>query len=214
MSSSLTIGFDLDMTLVDSAAGICACMTAVLDRHSIRGISEDSMYATIGRPLRDAFADWVPQDKVDEIVAEYRADFDSIALPVMKLLPGAIEALDLLERKEDVSILVVSSRKQESLESILDYLNIRKRFRLIKGGVFGEQKGEVLREEGCAIYVGDHVGDVRGAKAGGCLSIAVCTGPSTRETLEAEGADVIMNSLEEFPTWLSTFLHRGLGTAD
>ena len=30
MSSRLTIGFDLDMTLVDSAAGICACMTEVL----------------------------------------------------------------------------------------------------------------------------------------------------------------------------------------
>ena len=163
------------------------------------------MYETIGRPLRDAFADWVEEDKVDEIVAEYRANFDSIALPVMKLLPGAKEVLDLCN---DMNVLVVSSRKQESLESILNYLGIYQRFSLVKGGAFGEKKGEILKEAGCAIYVGDHEGDVRGAKTGGCLSVAVCSGPSTRETLAAEGADVIMDSLLEFPPWLSSNLDK------
>ena len=206
MSECITIGFDLDMTLVDSAAGICACMTEVLKRHQVDGVTQNTMYETIGRPLRDAFADWLPEDKIDEIVSEYREIFDSIAFPVMKLLPGAKEALELCK---DMDVLVVSSRKQESLEGILDFLNIRDKFSAIKGGAFGDQKGEFLKEAGCAIYVGDHEGDIRGAKVGGCLSVAVVTGPSSRATLEAENPDVILDNLKAFPAWLSAHLEKG-----
>jgi len=56
------------------------------------------------------------------------------------------------------------------------------------------------------MYVGDHTGDVAGAKVAGCYSVAVATGPISRELLAAEGADVVFDSLEPFSAWLGTHL--------
>ena len=202
-----TIGFDLDMTLVDSAAGITACMSDSLKAFKIKGITTEQQYKTIGIPLRDAFAQWVEEGKVDEVVAYYRSKFDEIAFPHMKLLPHALEALTACEA-HNVEVLVVSSRKQESLEGLLRYLNIIDKFSLVKGGAFGEAKGAILKEAGAAIYVGDHEGDVRGAKAGECFSIAVCTGPSTQESLAAENPDILMKDLSEFGPFLDKYMNE------
>lgn len=43
---------------------------------------------------------------------------------------------------------------------------------------------------------------VRSAKAAGCFTIAVTTGPIPREEFEKEGADIIFPSMPDFATWL------------
>ncbi|MEE1766819.1 HAD hydrolase-like protein, partial [Streptomyces sp. JV185] len=58
------------------------------------------------------------------------------------------------------------------------------------GGLWAEAKGHALREHGAHIYVGDHTGDVRGARTAGALSVAVTTGPCDATELRAAGADV------------------------
>jgi phosphoglycolate phosphatase len=45
--------------------------------------------------------------------------------------------------------------------------------------------------------IGDAVQDVRAAKANGCRIIAVTTGAHSREDLDAEGADLVVNSLRD-----------------
>ncbi|MEM1445600.1 MAG: HAD hydrolase-like protein [Planctomycetota bacterium] len=47
------------------------------------------------------------------------------------------------------------------------------------------------------VVIGDTVRDVACAKAHGCVSYAVCTGSGTRPELEAAGADVVVDSLED-----------------
>ncbi|MEM7575976.1 MAG: HAD hydrolase-like protein [Planctomycetota bacterium] len=47
------------------------------------------------------------------------------------------------------------------------------------------------------VVIGDTVRDVACAKAHGCVSYAVCTGSGTRDELEAAGADVVADSLED-----------------
>jgi len=83
----------------------------------------------------------------------------------------------------------------------------------LTGEVWGVGKGEVLRREGCAIYVGDHVHDVEGAHAAGILSVSVLTGGSTRDELLAAGTDVVLDDLTRFPEWYADHLASGGRTA-
>lgn len=73
------------------------------------------------------------------------------------------------------------------------------------GNLWAEQKALALREHGASIYVGDHVGDVRGARFAEALSVAVPTGPCSAGELSAAGADVVLGDLTEFPRWFSDY---------
>ena len=87
----LIVGFDLDMTLVDSASGIAACMTETLRQRGIDTISRAEMVATIGEPLETALGRWVGPDMAADASAEYRVLFPSVGLPHITLLPGVVE---------------------------------------------------------------------------------------------------------------------------
>ncbi len=67
-------------------------------------------------------------------------------------------------------------------------------------------KAEALLEHGATVYVGDHVGDVAGARAAGVLSVGVPTGPVGADELRAAGADVVLADLAEFPAWLDGYV--------
>ncbi len=73
---------------------------------------------------------------------------------------------------------------------------------LVVGDRFAEGKGEVLREIGAQVYVGDHTGDVVAAIGADAASVAVATGPTSAEDLATAGADVVLASLTELPGWL------------
>jgi len=194
------VGFDLDMTLVNSSEAISATMKHVLEARGISHVTKQEMLRTIGMPLRNAFALWLQEEELlDEIVAEYRAAFDEIGLPSIHLLPGALDTLTLLARSH--KLIVVSSRMQPSVVKILQQTEIDCFFAVVVGGVFGEDKATSLIQHGAVCYIGDHQGDVRGAKAAGSYSIAVLSGHSTREELSAEEPDVMLDSLEEFASW-------------
>lgn len=75
----------------------------------------------------------------------------------------------------------------------------------VVGWLWAEAKAEALKEHGASVYVGDHVGDVRGALTAGALSVAVPTGPIGADELRAAGADVVLTDLTEFPAWLESY---------
>ena len=66
-------------------------------------------------------------------------------------------------------------------------------------------KAEALLEWGASVYVGDHTGDVRGARTAGALSVAVTTGPCDAAELRAAGADGVRADLTEFPAWCAEY---------
>jgi phosphoglycolate phosphatase len=47
---------------------------------------------------------------------------------------------------------------------------------------------------------------VQAARVAAAVSVVVCTGPQSAETLVTAGADVVLEDLTGFPAWLSTFL--------
>ena len=73
--------------------------------------------------------------------------------------------------------------------------------------IFSEEKGISLKEFGAQIYVGDHPGDVKGAKVANALCVAVPTGPTSAAELLETGADVVLyGGLAEFRDWFQGWL--------
>ena len=199
----LVVGFDLDMTLVDSADGIVEC---IVYAGSLQGATVDpaEVYPTVGWPLDHVFPRWVPEVDPEILMAAYRERYLTHVIPFTKVLPGAREAIaavhDLGGR-----VLVISAKRGDHVEAVLAAGGMPAD--LVVGSRFAEAKGATLLEEGAWAYVGDHTGDVLAARHAGALAVAVPTGPTTAEELWAAGADVVLPGIEAFPDWL----HQALG---
>ncbi|MEU1073383.1 MULTISPECIES: HAD family hydrolase [unclassified Streptomyces] len=197
-----TVGFDLDMTLIDSRPGIHACYTRLAeDTHT--PIDADAAVSRLGPPLEWELSHWFPEDRVPEMAARYRELYPTYAIAPTHALPGAADAIRAVQELGGRAIVVTAkNRPQAALH--LTHLGLEPD-ELI-GGLWAEAKAEALRAHGASVYVGDHTGDVRGAHAAGALSVAVPTGPiGTRELREA-GADVVLADLTEFRPWWKAYV--------
>ncbi|MYW14045.1 HAD hydrolase-like protein [Streptomyces sp. SID2955] len=201
MASTLTVGFDLDMTLIDSRPGIRACYLALSERTGTF-IDADLAVTRLGPPLVDELTQWFPAERVPAMAALYREMYPSIAVAASPAMDGAREAVDAV-RAAGGRTMVVTAKYEPNAKLHLAHLGIEPD--VVVGDLWAEQKAAALREYGAGVYVGDHVGDVRGARAAGAFSVAVATGPCPAEELASAGADVVLTGLSAFPGWLSGY---------
>jgi phosphoglycolate phosphatase len=200
-SSALTVGFDLDMTLIDSRPGIHACYTALAERTGTY-IDADLAITRLGPPLADELVNWFPEDRIEAMSDLYRSMYPTIAIAATPAMPGAREAIAAV-RAAGGRAIVVTAKYEPNAKLHLEHLGIEPD--AVIGDLWAEQKADALREHGAGVYVGDHVGDVRGARIAAALSVAVATGPCDAEELRTAGADVVLGDLSEFPEWLSNY---------
>ena len=193
------IGFDLDMTLVDSADAIVDSIRHTCREYGVE-IDEDHVRAGVGLPLDRVFPDYIPDVPYAEALEIYRARYLSHGLAMQEVLPGAREALEAVVA-DGCTILVVSAKKDSHVRAVLEEVGLAHLVRDVVGERFAETKSDALRDADAKVYVGDHVGDVLGARGAGDYAVAVATGPTTREALAAAGADVVMDDLTGFVDW-------------
>ncbi|MEU7109633.1 HAD family hydrolase [Streptomyces sp. NPDC046215] len=195
---SFTVGFDLDLTLVDSRPGIRAAYESLA---ALTGtyIDVDLVCSRLGPPLERELANWFPAAEVARVAELYRAGYPEHAIRASPPMPGAHAALAAVRELGGRSI-VVTAKYERNARLHLDHLGLAAD--VLAGDLWAEQKGTALREHGAGVYVGDHTGDVRGARTAGALSVAVATGPCDGAELRAAGADVVLDDLTAFPGWL------------
>ncbi|WP_097868493.1 HAD family hydrolase [Streptomyces sp. rh34] len=197
----LTVGFDLDMTLVDSRPGIAAAYRALSAETGVP-IDVDLVVSRIGPPLETELAHWLPADRVPAAADRYRELYPDHAIAPSTALAGARESVAAV-RALGGRAIVVTAKYEPNAKLHLAHLGIEPD--TVVGRLWAEAKGEALREHGAQVYVGDHTGDVRGARAAGALSVAVTTGPCDAAELRTAGADVVLEDLTGFPAWLAAF---------
>jgi phosphoglycolate phosphatase len=208
-SAQLVVGFDLDMTLVDSADGIAATFaSALLDSPGAQDvrIGREDVWPWVGLPLEQMTAALAPQADPAQVARLYRSRYAAVGVPLTRLLPGAVEAFAAV-RDAGGRVLVVSAKAEAGVNDVLTAVGLDTgpaRPDLVVGGLFAAAKGHRLRSEGAGVYVGDHCGDVEAARVAGAISVAVLTGPQQTSVLAEAGADVILEDLLGFPGWLST----------
>ncbi|WP_030208467.1 HAD family hydrolase [Streptomyces bikiniensis] len=198
----LTVGFDLDLTLLDTRPGIRATWQAFA-ADTGAAIDADLVVTRLGPPLEHEMAYWFPQERVPEMVSRYRALYPEHAIAPTVLMPGAEDALRAV-REAGGRTLVVTAKNGPHAELHFAHLGIEPD--AVVGGLWAEGKAEALRAHGARVYVGDHVGDVRGAAAADAVSVAVATGPCPAEELREAGADVVLPDLTDFRAWWEGYL--------
>lgn len=197
-----TVGFDLDMTLIDSRPGIHATYVALSDRTGTY-IDADLTITRLGPPLEQELAHWFPDEQIPQMVELYRELYPAYAIEGTLAMPGAREAVDAV-RAAGGRAIVVTAKYEPNAKLHLEQLGIEPD--AVAGWLWAEAKAEALREYGASVYVGDHTGDVRGAKAAAALSVAVPTGPCDEAELRAAGADVVLTEgLPGFPDWFGAY---------
>ncbi len=201
---NFVVGFDLDMTLVDSADGIADALQKVFADHGVV-VARADVLATIGLPLDMVFPLWLPDESYEQLLDEYRDYYGRYGIPQSKLLPGARDAIDAIHEAGG-RVVVVSAKKKDFVDRVIEVVQLP--VDVTYGYVFAEAKGKALLAERAVIYVGDHEGDIRAARAANALSFIVTTGPMTRIELLEHDPDVIAESLSEFRPWLAAWLSR------
>ncbi|MFD9209616.1 HAD family hydrolase [Streptomyces sioyaensis] len=206
----LTVGFDLDMTLIDSRPGIKAAYQELSARTGTF-VDAEAAVTRLGPPLEQEIRRWFPEERVTEVSALYRTLYPAHAITATTAMPGAREAIAAVHAAGGRAI-VVTAKYEPNAKLHLTHLGLAAD--AVIGSLWAEAKAEALRAHEAQVYVGDHTGDVRGAHTAGALSVAVATGPCEAHELRAAGAEVLLADLTDFPSWLERYVAEGAEGSD
>jgi phosphoglycolate phosphatase len=201
-TAPLTVGFDLDMTLLDTRPGLRATYEA-LSAETGTYIDADLVVTRLGPPLLNEIRNWFPEDEAERVVARYRELYRDHAFAPTVPLPGAHAAVEAV-RAHGGRVAVITGKYEPNAYLHLEHAGMAAD--IVIGDLWAESKGEALREHGASIYVGDHLGDIRGARHAEAVAVGVATGPYGADELREAGADVVLADLTGFPEWLDRHL--------
>jgi phosphoglycolate phosphatase len=200
--------FDLDGTLTDPLLGITNSWKYTLKKLNIE-IDADILKTFIGPPLEKTFSEYFKFDTEDTEIGKkyYREYFSEKGLYENTLYDGIEKLLNELKSGNKVCILA-TSKPIVFAKKIIKYFNIDSYFKYTVGGnlegTFVEKEDiikYVIEEYNLkkpeTIMVGDRKYDIIGAKKNGIKSIGVLYGYGSKEELEKEGPEYIINNAKE-----------------
>ena len=190
------VGFDLDMTLIDSRPAIMASF-AELARETVTAIDLDHVDRRLGIKLEDELAFWFPPGERAAAAQTYRKHYVRLA-ELTTALPGAPEALAAV-RAAGERVIIITAKHAISVEPSLRAAGLAadELFTF----VHGPEKAAVLRRLDAAAYVGDTPPDMAAAVQARTRAVGVATGSFAAADLADAGAEVVLDSLEQFPGW-------------
>jgi phosphoglycolate phosphatase len=191
------VGFDLDMTLIDSRRAILATWAALAAETGVP-VDLADVDRRLGAKLEDEIAHWFPAGQQDTAVTIYRRHYLTVAAELTTALPGAPEALDAV-RQAGQSAVIITAKHESSVRPSL--LAVGLSGDDLFTNLHGAEKAGVLARIRAAAYVGDTPADMQAATAARVTAVAVPTGSFPARDLRAAGADVLLGSLHEFPPW-------------
>lgn len=200
----MVVGFDLDMTLVDSRPAVMAAFEE-LARETGTVIDLAAVDGRLGIKLEDEVGYWYPAEEQTAALAIYRRHYVRLAAAHTAVLPGAQEALAAVRAAGDRAVIITAKHPISVGPSLVAAgLTADEVFT----HVHGPEKAAVLRRLAATAYVGDSPPDMAAAVAAGVRAVGVSTGSFGEGELYEAGADVVLDSLTGFPSW-----YRALATA-
>jgi phosphoglycolate phosphatase len=195
--AALVVGFDLDMTLIDSRPGIAATLDALSAETGV-DIDAALVIERLGPMLEEELANWYPQEHVGVMSDRYRELYADLGVPGCALLPGAREAVETVAAAGGRSV-VVTAKYEPSARKCLEHVDLA--VDVVVGWRWGPDKATTLAEHGAVAYVGDTPSDMAAARTADAIAVGVPSGPHPAEELRAAGADVVLASLGDFSAW-------------
>jgi phosphoglycolate phosphatase len=203
------VGFDLDMTLVDTRRGIKAALLRLAEETG-RPIDADAIVAALGPPIADALSPWFADEELIEAVQTFRRHMAEVGVMNVQPLPGAAAAMNAA-RAAGLAVVVITSKIEPLALATLRHAELLAD--RIFGNVWADGKAAPLVTASAICYVGDHPGDMAAASAAGVPGYGVTSGASSRAELLEAGATHVSASLESFPAWLKSRVGSATSTA-
>jgi phosphoglycolate phosphatase len=198
--TALPVGFDLDMTLIDSRRAVMASFAGVAADTGVP-IDPAAVDRRLGIKLQDELAYWFPPEQIAVAVGIYRTHYSRLLAELTTRLPGAAEALAAV-RAAGARVVVVTAKFGPTAQLSLDATGLAADEMFSE--VHGPEKAAVLAALGAGVYVGDTPADVSAAATAGIHGIGVTTGSFSADDLRAAGATDVLASLTEFPALYRT----------
>lgn len=201
---------DLDGTIINSMMGVTSSVQYALSKVNIEVNDLNSLKKHIGPPLKEGFMNYynMSETESDNTVLEYRKFYKEKGVHMNELYEGISDLIRDL-RSEDTRFIVATSKPEIYARQILESFNIIELFHDVCGATLDgtrSNKTDVIRyalekhkivDLNNVIMVGDTKYDIEGANAVGIPSIGVLYGFGTKEEIEQEGADYIVDSVKK-----------------
>jgi phosphoglycolate phosphatase len=198
------VGFDLDMTLIDSRRAILASFAGVAADTGV-AIDPAGVASRLGIKLEAELAHWFPPAAITGAVRVYRGHYLRLAGPLTSVLPGAAEALAAV-RAAGARAVVITAKYELTARLSLEGVGLSADE--LFADAHGTEKGAVLKAIGAAAYVGDTPADMAAAAMAGAHAVGVATGSFTAAELRAAGAADVLSSLADFPPLYRAIIAR------
>ncbi|MEM0253944.1 MAG: HAD family hydrolase [Candidatus Bathyarchaeia archaeon] len=204
---------DLDGTLVDSREAYREAAKRAFKTINLE-FSEEAAFG-IPKSLEQGLPldRYMPRDKIKPFLDVYLSTYYELTGSLTKPFPNVYKTLEQLSMKAKLALLTMRFVSAESVRAELEKFGIAKYFCCILTALntslpkpfpdgllrCAELLGVNIRD---CIVVGDSIADVRAGKNSGAKTVAVLSGLFTREELEKENPDLILNSIKELPDFL------------
>jgi len=207
-TEKIVLSFDLDNTLINNRKGIVNSFNYALRKYNLPEISKSEIEKMIGIPLNDMFAK-ISNLNPSLLSSTFREYYGVKGIYQSYLLPGVKKKLKELKKKKFI-MGIITSKKQELAERILEILKIKKYFDYILGeteeikelGKLDPKLRTILQDKYPGyniIVIGDHPKDVLLSNNLNCPFIGVLTGHHSANQLKElkEGKGLVLNSIGE-----------------
>ena len=207
--------FDLDGTVLDTVEYIADSLNWALKSHGFPQVSPAQAESFLGNGTRRlvelALPEDCPEDVKEDVIGEYRGLYDRFCHEKTRPYRGMVELMKAL-KAAGVKTAIVSN-KPDSMVQTLE----RVYYPGVPDIVLGEREGLARKpapdmvlfalnaigaEAARSIYVGDTEVDIQTARNAGMGCISVPWGFRSREQLEAAGACLIAENVEELARYL------------
>jgi len=213
------IVFDMDGTLIDSAAMILGAMRAAFAAIDMPAPDRSAILGIVGLSLPVAIARLAPQADaatLERLIAAYKADFQAQRVTeTAPLYPGARALLDRLAGEAHTLLAVATGKSRRGLEHILEAHDLRGMFFCTQVADDHPSKPHPSMIEAClratgaaparAAMVGDASFDIEMARAAGVTGVGVGWGFQPPARLHAAGAVHVARDFDDLGQWLGRF---------
>ena len=193
-----TIGFDFDMTLVDTSKSLIATLRQIFPD---KNILQDNNFSSklSGLPLDQILLHFCHNENLHRFRKEFMTAYENIGIRESRLLSGSIPALEIV-RQYGFEPVIISAKSRKNLTKLIKHFDLP--VKKIYADKHGIEKTKAMIVEKNILYVGDQESDVSAAHAVPIEALIITGNSGVTET----HAEWQIANMSLFPHWFKAWV--------
>lgn len=198
MNVKATIGFDFDMTLVDTSNSLIATLGQIFPNKNI--LKDDKFSSEFsGLPLDQILLHFCYKENLNRFRKEFMTAYENIGIRESKILSGSIAALEIV-RQYGFEPVIISAKSRKNLTKLVKHFDLP--VKKIYADKHGIEKTKAMIAEKTILYIGDQESDVSAAHAVPIEALRITGNSGVTET----HAEWQIANMSLFPHWFKAWV--------